>query len=433
MPFNILPRSITGRIVLLIIFISVANVMLTWIFSIQFTKKVEMKQTAQTIRAIVSHLSANQSVEGIAELLEEDAIIPRDDAPAGLRPAHFPILHSLSERYNQKHDSKIDFYNSHNEPGYVWLLYHSNDHIYQQWLGIPRHSFQEGDPYFIFVQEFIIIFLIIAGSLLVARSIQKPLKVVSRATERFGAGEIPERIKEAGPEEVKQLARSFNHMVDDLKALQRERELMLAGISHDLRTPLTRLQLGIEMLPEIDESMRNELRADIKQITEMQQQFIDYISAGTSEQKTDTNLNELIYYTTTRFDAQLKQPIIFEQSEDNIYAYISPISIQRVLNNLITNSIKYGKQPIKVKITKNSTNITISVHDEGDGVHSEDENDIFKPLFRCDGARKNAEGSGLGLAIVKRIIEKHQGTIIAKQNGAQPGFSIEITLPVEAP
>lgn len=432
MRFNILPKSITFRIVLLIILIFLANVALTWIFSMQYTKKAEIKQTVQTVRAIVSHLSANESLKGIEDILEEGAIVQRTKAPKELRPAHFPMLHAMAERFNRKHESKIDFYNSGKEPGYVWVYYHSPDNKFQKWLGVPRSAFQEGDPYFIFAQEFIIVFLIVIGSLLVARSIQKPLQRLSDATRKFGAGEMPERVKEAGPQEVKDLARSFNRMLDDVKNLERERELMLAGISHDLRTPLTRLQLCIEMIPNLDDETREELKADIKQITEMQQQFIDYIASGVTEEQVETNINELIYHTISKFEHQVKEPIQLEMPTDPIYISISPISISRVINNLVVNAMKYGEEPIKVKLSLKSDAIKISVIDKGEGVALDQQEDIFRPLFRGEHCRRNAEGSGLGLAIVKRIVEKHNGTIKVSDSQGK-GFAITFTLPLAQP
>lgn len=425
---SIMPRTITWRIALLILLILFANVLLTWIFSMEFQKKMQMKETVQGIRAIVSDLNANETLHGISDLIDEYHIVERKTLPNELMPANFPMLHTMADRFNNANEAKIEFFNSKQEPGYVWMYYYYPPHQFEMWLGIPKHAFQEGHPLIAFSQEFIIVFLVFLGSLIVAGSIRKPLRDIGIATRKFGAGEIPERIKESGPEEVVQVARSFNRMVDDFKNLQRERELMLAGISHDLRTPLTRLQLTIDLTREIDENTREDLKFDIRQIIAMQQQFIDYISAGSNETLQQVNMNELLSQTLARFNQELEQPIIFEHPDSIIFAEVAPISINRVVSNLITNAMKYGEPPIKVVLSQDNNSTILSVIDQGKGVPAEQSHDIFRPLYRGDIARKNAQGSGLGLAIVERIVQKHQGKIEVIQKPNE-GFEIRITLP----
>jgi two-component system osmolarity sensor histidine kinase EnvZ len=422
-----MPRTITWRIIVLIMLILLANVLLTYIFSMEFQRKVQMKETVQGIRAIVSDLNANETLTGISDLIDEYHIVERKTQPADLHPAHFPMLHSMADRFNKANEAKIEFFNSDSEPGYVWMYYYYPPHHFEMWLGIPKHAFAEGPPFVAFSQEFIIIFLVFAGSLIVARSIRNPLRDISRATLKFGSGEIPEHVKETGPDEVAQLARSFNRMVDDFENLQRERELMLAGISHDLRTPLTRLQLTIDLTREIDDATRDDLKSDIQQITAMQQQFIDYISAGGNETQQWVNMNELLGQTLVKFEHEIKDAMSFEHPHEIIYAEVAPISIQRVINNLVSNAVKYGSPPIKVTLSQDLNNTYISVLDHGTGVPKEQQKDIFRPLFRGDAARKNAQGSGLGLAIVERIVQKHQGkiTIVSHDNK----FEIKIAIP----
>lgn len=426
---SLMPRTITWRIVWLIMLILAANVLLTWIFSMEFQRKVQMKETVQGIRAIISDLNANETLQGISDLIDEYHIIERKTPPDGLHPAHFSMLHTLADKFNRTNEAMIEFYNSDAEPGYVWMSYYYPPHQFEMWLGIPKHAFQEGSPFVAFAQEFIVVFLVIFGSLLIARSIRKPLRDISIATMKFGSGVIPERIKESGPEEVVQVARSFNRMVEDFENLQRERELMLAGISHDLRTPLTRLQLTLDLTRGIDDPTRNELKADIAQITAMQQQFIDYIASGDKEPVQRVNLNELIGQALVRFDHELGQPILFEHPEKQIFAQVSPLGINRVISNLIINAIKYGAMPIKVTLSQDEKFTYISVHDQGQGVPPEQYQDIFRPLYRGDIARKNAQGSGLGLAIVERIVQKHHGEITLNSKPGE-GFEIRIALPI---
>lgn len=424
---NLMPRTITLRIALLIFIVLIANISLTWIFSIQYSKKLQIKETIQGVRALVSELNAKESISSSTDLLDEYHIIERDFSPKGLLPANYPLLHAMALRFNAVNEATIEFHNSSSEPNYVWLHYDYAPHDYDIWLGIPKEAFIEGTPYVAFAQEFIIIFLVALGSIFIARSIRKPLRDIALATQKFGAGEIPEYIKEVGPVEVVQVAQSFNRMLDDFKTLQRERELMLAGISHDLRTPLTRLQLSVEMTKSLDHETRTDMIQDIEQITAMQQQFIDYVSAGGNEKFSSINMNELIGETIMRFNDHVSPPIQFEQAEQLIFAEVAPLCISRVLNNLLTNAIKYGKPPIQVKLEQDNAFTMITVQDKGDGVPAEQVSDIFRPLFRGDVARSNAQGSGLGLAIVERIVQKHHGKISLNQS--ENSFEIKILLP----
>ncbi len=426
---SLTPNTVTGRIAILIIFIFIANIALTWVFSSYYTKKVQMRQAVHTITTIVNHLSKNDSLVGIVELVEDHDMVQQSQAPIELYPVHFTLLNAMADRYNEQNDARIHFFNSFDETGYVWLKYENKAENYVTWLGMPREVFVEAKAYMAFFQESIIVFLIILGSLLTARSIRQPIKDIVDATKKLGAGQIPQKVEEKGPDEIRQLCQAFNVMVDDFRMLEREREIMLAGISHDLRTPLTRLQLAIDLLSNIDKGLRDDMHSDIDQITSMQQQFIDYISAGSNEPFNPVNIVELALHTARRYDGELKEPIHVTYERDSIEVNAQAISLRRVITNLINNAIKYGRDPITCDIKIVDGNAVISVCDSGEGVSSDMIEDMFKPLVRGDKARRNAQGSGLGLAIVKRILHKHRGSIAAV-NTPDTGFKVVVTIPL---
>jgi two-component system osmolarity sensor histidine kinase EnvZ len=425
------PNTVTGRIAILIIFIVIANFALTWVFSNYYTKKIQMRQAMKTISSIVSHLNRNDSLEGIVELVEEYDMVQQSQAPEELYPVHFTLLNAMADRFNEQNIARIHFFNSFDVTAYVWLQYENKLENYETWIGIPRDAFAEPKAYLAFIQESIIVFLILLGSLLTARSIQQPIKDIVAATKKLGAGQIPQKVEEKGPEEIQQLCHAFNVMVDDFRMLQREREIMLAGISHDLRTPLTRLQLAIDLLSDIDPKLRDDMHTDIDQITSMQQQFIDYISAGSNEPFNPVNIVEMVLHTVRRYDNELKNPIKVNYTENDIEVDAQAISLKRVFSNVINNAIKYGEEPISCEIKKVDNNVQIIINDLGEGVSPNMIEDMFKPLVRGDKARRNVQGSGLGLAIVKRILVKHQGSIDARSTPGA-GFSVIVTLPIIA-
>ncbi len=426
----LMPNTITGRIAILIIFIFIANVALTWVFSSYYTRKIQMRQAIQTTETIIKHLDTNDSLEGIVDLVEDYNMVQQSQAPEELYPVQFSLLNALADRFNERHNTRIQFFNSFDETSYIWLSFEDTTDHFHTWVGIPREVFAEPKAYLAFIQEFIIVFLIIVGSVITANNIRQPIKDIVAATKKLGAGQIPQKVEEKGPEEVRQLCQAFNVMVDDFRMLQREREIMLAGISHDLRTPLTRIQLAIDLMSNIDKNLRDDMHSDIEQITSMQQQFIDYISAGSNEPFNKINIVELLSHIVRRYNQDQKQIIGLEYTQDTILIEAQAISIKRVFTNLINNAMKYGREPITCIVKLINTHVEISVCDSGEGVAPSMLDEIFKPLVRGDQARRNAQGSGLGLAIVKRIIYKHRGTIMAENIPGQ-GFKIVVTLPLE--
>lgn len=431
MRFPFPPKTLSGRIILLIIFILCANLALTLIFSQEYSRKQEVKGTIQGVRAIVTYLSDTDSLVGMHDILEDYHVKVHDSAPKGVIPTESVMLQSHADRFNHKHDDKIYFFEDPESWDFIWLYYRDAKDGSEAWLAIPNESTIDEPSYYIFAQEFIIILLILSGSILTAYSIRKPLAKIQAATNQFGRGKLPDKLNIQSPEEVKQLAEAFNKMVSDVKAFEKERQMMLAGISHDLRTPLTRLQLMIELSSQLSEETKEDMKSDISQITAMQQQFIDYVSAGNHEKFRYVDLISLVTQVAGRFDAELPSPIEFEFSRSKIMMDLQPTHMSRVINNLIVNAIKYGKPPIKIRIDVLKKDVQVTVSDQGTGVPQAHLNEIFKPMFRGEHSRSNVDGSGLGLAIVKRIVLKHGGNINAEN--IPNGFSIVITLPIKQP
>jgi two-component system osmolarity sensor histidine kinase EnvZ len=427
MRFSFPPRTLSARIIWLIIFILCANLVLTLIFSNEYSKKQEIKGTIQGVRAIVTYLSVTDSLVGMDDIIEDYHVQVHNKPPEGLIPAQSTLLNSHADRFNHKHSDKIYFYQDPNSWSYIWLYYEDAKDGSEAWLAIPNESNINEPSYFIFAQEFIIVLMILSGSILTAFSIRKPLATIREATHQFGRGKLPEKLNIQSPEEVKQLAEAFNKMVDDVKAFEKERQMMLAGISHDLRTPLTRLQLMIDLSSQLSDETKRDMKSDIAQITAMQQQFIDYVSAGNHESFMHVDLISLVTQVAGRFDAELPMPIQFEFNCNKLMMDVQPTNMSRVINNLIVNAIKYGAPPIKIKIEALKSEVFLIIEDKGAGVPHAHLDEIFKPMFRGDYSRSNVEGSGLGLAIVKRIILKHAGNITAEN--VDDSFRIVITLP----
>ncbi len=272
-------------------------------------------------------------------------------------------------------------------------------------------------------------FLTLLTIILLARQLNRPLRYLQRAaTNYIRLGHATTLPTHNGPTEIRQVNMAFNRMFTTLNQAQKERTIMLAGISHDLRTPLTRMRLTAEMLP--DDFFREGLIYDIEDMDAILEQFISFMKDGSDEPVRLTNLDTIFNEIMVQF-----APMEFiYQSECHKVVPIRPMSIKRLIVNLVNNAKRYGKPPIYLSATvvptfietevikdsdvviENVVNkeakeqLIICVRDCGGGVAEDQLERIMQPFERGESAR-TTQGSGLGLAIVDRIARLHHGTV----------------------
>lgn len=259
--------------------------------------------------------------------------------------------------------------------------------------------------------------------LILVRQMNRPLRRLQNAANNYSKnGKAPYLDTNHGPLEIRQVNQAFNHMVYTLEQTERDRQIMLAGISHDLRTPLTRIRLTAEMLP--DEFFREGLIYDVDDMDAILNQFISYMRDGSDEELTETNLNTLLQELVVQFKPL---DIRFEVQELPIIAARS-LSLKRLIANLINNAKRYGAEPIELSASHVDDHILITVADHGEGIPPDQVEELMQPFVRGNSAR-TIQGSGLGLAIVKRIVDIHQGQINIR-NREQGGLEVVISLPI---
>ena len=259
--------------------------------------------------------------------------------------------------------------------------------------------------------------------LILVRQMNRPLRRLQNAANNYSKnGKAPYLDTNHGPLEIRQVNQAFNHMVYTLEQTERDRQIMLAGISHDLRTPLTRIRLTAEMLP--DEFFREGLIYDVDDMDAILNQFISYMRDGSDEELTETNLNILLQELVVQFKPL---DIRFEVQELPIIAARS-LSLKRLIANLINNAKRYGAEPIELSASHVDDHILITVADHGEGIPPDQVEELMQPFVRGNSAR-TIQGSGLGLAIVKRIVDIHQGQISIR-NREQGGLEVVISLPI---
>ncbi|MDP3135542.1 MAG: ATP-binding protein [Burkholderiaceae bacterium] len=274
--------------------------------------------------------------------------------------------------------------------------------------------------------------LSLAGAALIARLINRPLKQLSFAASRVRDGDFDaSRLDEgAVTSEIREVNIGFNRMAQQLAKVEQDRAVMLAGISHDLRTPLARLRLETEM-SVADESAREHMAADIDQLDAIIDKFLDYARPDHAELG-PVSLNDVIdaclYAVQDRGDMRINLDVA-----KGLYVLADEVELARVLANLIENARRYGKTPetgiavVDIAAKSRGDWVLLKVRDHGMGVAPETLSNLIKPFFRGDAARTAATGAGLGLAIVDKTVQR-MGGIFALANTTSGGLAAHIKL-----
>ena len=268
-------------------------------------------------------------------------------------------------------------------------------------------------------------------SLFEVRRVSRPLARLSAAVEVVGRGGKPPALAEEGPEEIAALARAFNKMSFDIQELAENRTVIVAGISHDLRTPLTRLGLAVEMLGENpDPELVAGIRRDLAAMNSLIGQFLDFSKGLSDERPVQLDLWQTIEGQVA--DLQRDGVEVKLSGCGAPCPYIAdPVALQRLLANLLENAAHYGGgQPIDVDLQCDEHAVSIQICDRGPGIPADQTEAVFRPFHRLETARNNRTGgSGLGLAIARQLAIKHGWTIeLLPRDGG--GTVAEVGLPV---
>jgi two-component system osmolarity sensor histidine kinase EnvZ len=263
---------------------------------------------------------------------------------------------------------------------------------------------------------------------LLAARINRPLSLLVNAANRLRNGEQPEKLPEESVTELREVSSTFNKMATALAELDAERTLILAGVSHDIRTPLARLRLAVEMLPdESCDSLKNGMIEDIADMDNIIHQFLDFVRGVEGEPTQLIDINSLLQGLHDR-QSRAGRDLVVQMAAT--YAIpIRPLAMQRLLDNLVGNAYAYGHGQVRVASQILNDAIVISVFDNGPGIPESHLEKLLRPFERLDTARSNAGGSGLGLAIAERIAKLHHGKL-ELINRPEGGLEARLTLPI---
>lgn len=378
-----------------------------------------------------------ESAYGI-HLVESDYIEVSEDKIPRLMYLNL-LRHALQERLGMT--SNISISVDKNDAENVWINIPVNNRYIR--FGISVERIGARPPKAMISMAIAILILSLGTAFILARRLTKPLEILSKATSAVGRGEkslIPE---DDVTEEVKTLAHNFNCMSLEVSELLENRTTLLAGISHDLRTPLTRLRLALEInASSTDAHFQTQLEDNIDEMEQLLDQALQ-LARGVSNKEKPSSIDivNVLKTLASQLDAhyQMSQDcqncrVLFEQDDsmsDDLTLWLSEQSLLRVLRNLLENALRYGnKQTIIIQLKKAENDIVISILDRGLGIPKDKLKSVFRPFYRIERSRnQQTGGSGLGLAIVKQLVDaNHWNVQLLPRKGA--GTQAVLMIPV---
>ncbi len=431
-----MPQALFLRSMLIVIIpVVLAQIAVAFLFMERHWNSVTQKLSNAVVNDISSLVDLRMREQGIDEELLSQlasdsfdmsiAFLPGENLPP---PTKAPVVALLQSAISHEIEQKIGrpywvdtvTYEKYVDirillPGEVMRIltqrervYATNTHIFLLWMGVAS------------------MFLILI-SITFLRNQIRPIERLAVAAESFGRGQDIPDFKPSGALEVRKAAENFIEMHDRIKRHLEQRTTMLSGVSHDLRTPLTRLKLQLELLPQGEETQ--ELKSDVSEMENMLDDYLDFARGYAGEKTEHIALNELL--ERVLYDAKRRWPnhnLSLQQSVSKS-APIKQQAYTRLLMNLINNACIYAQSVVLAAFFDGQENlVTIMIDDDGPGIPPEKYEDVFRPFYRLDDARTGIGGTGLGLSIARDIARSHGGDIRLCQSKLG-GLRCQITLP----
>lgn len=349
--------------------------------------------------------------------------IVRDSAPRPeLKDTSDSFLATLTETLRLRFGESVTIRKEMDNSA-LWVRFPAGNENF--WAVVPKGA--PPIPYFMLASVGVGVAVAVAGAYIIIFNLTKRLRTLTNAVQAFGRGEPTIPIEEAGPLEIMNLSRGFNQMAVDLKKLDDDRRIMLAGISHDLKTPLTRLRLAVELAaPHAEPELAAGMVHDIEDMDSILKQFLDYARNGEEEPSVLSDLNVIAEDVCERYRA------CGDEIETRL-GQIPPLPLRklamyRAITNLVDNAVRYGRRGIQVETLAGGGTVSLIVTDSGTGIETGVPADYIKAFVREDVSRSES-GAGLGLAIVERITQTHGGSLHL-ENRSTGGLLARIDFPL---
>jgi two-component system osmolarity sensor histidine kinase EnvZ len=414
--------------------------MAAWVASISAVERTPRAQqlAAQVLsivtvtRAALTHSAPDLRRELLFDLASNEGIriYPLEKTDVVEAPPESALLSVLHSNVRARLGADTKFASKVNDVAGFWVSFKIEDDEY--WLRLDRDRIERVSGVQWLGWATITLILALLGAVFISRLINQPLARLTSATRAIAKGQQPDPLPEKGPTEIREANRSFNQMVGDLNRVESDRAVILAGISHDLRTPLARMQLEVEMA-RLSDDAREGMQSDLAQMDAIIAQFLEYARPTDTANFMHVDLSALLN-DSAREAARLPDTRIQVSIPEGVEVRGNPTDLRRVVSNLIENARRYGKTAgtdlaeIDIVCHVEADRVLIEVADHGPGVPDSEMEKVVRPFTRMDTARGQANGAGLGLAIVDRVVKRHGGKL-RLYNRWGGGLAIEVTLP----
>ena len=404
----------------------------------------QVEQTAELVvsvvtitKAALTHSAPDLRRELLFELVSNEGIriFTLEDSDVVEPPPNNPLMPEIAAKVREKLGKDTRFSSRVNGVAGFWISFTIEDDKY--WLMLERERLAGLTRVQWLGWASLVCLLSLVCAALISSLVILPLARLTAAARAIAKGERPTPLPEKGSQEIIEANRSFNQMVEDLAQVEKDRAVILAGISHDLRTPLARMQLEVEMA-SLPEEAREGMQSDINQMDAIIGQFLDYAKPSDAATFVAVNLSEMLA-DVGREAARIRDLRVKTDLMPGVHVLGNATDLRRVFNNIIENARRYGKTPgadyteitilLRVKSTAHGRCAVVDICDHGVGVPEDQIAQLLKPFTRLDTARGQANGAGLGLAIVERVLTRHNAQLTVR-NRDEGGLLLQIALPL---
>ena len=404
---SLLPSSLFARVLLTLVLTFGSFAFITF-FTVVYYALFPVVQRSTADLAAFMELSARTLVQ-LPEDMQGDYrdkllndyqlwLRPADDAPVNLRNYFFPYVLRLSQSLSSRTGTEVRM-QSNVIDDKRWFWVDLDTPRGRVWAGFPRDRINTKPMEGIFIISTLALLLLVVTASVLARRVTSPLTRLAHAAEEVAKGRSPEPLPESGPRELANLARQFNETSQQVRELLADRTVLLAGISHDLRTPLTRLRLALEMLPpQTDPALKARMERDLEEMNAQISQAVELGRTLGAGERQWLDIGRLIGEVVGGRPRILWQPI------GPCIQAVNALALRRILGNLIENALRYSQAPVEVRLDCSHRAAVIFVLDRGPGIPEAEREAVFRPFYRLERSRnRRTGGSGLGLAVARQL------------------------------
>jgi two-component system osmolarity sensor histidine kinase EnvZ len=420
--------SLFGRLALLVVVVLLlshfAGYLLFRLERSQFQNRYAVEEATFLVDAVRQHVahSPDQPLPSRVRLVDPSS---KDVPPVSAIEENSPLGHFLDDLHDRFPAGTLVRLGDPGKPPVLWVRGPTDS----SWIVVPVQPLRPPRSVDRMVLWLTIIFsFAVMAALFAAWQLQQPLRSLANAVARFGRGQPVPPVPERGPRELRQLTHGFNQMVQEVARTENDRAVMLAGVAHDLKTPLARLRLRAEMMDEA--KVRDGVVRDVDSMTHIVEQFLVFAHDGADRSETvevDAQCERVV--RSYRAVAAGAASVLTDLKAGPDFL-LPAATLDRILSNLLDNAHAYGAPPVLVATTRTPAGYTLSVQDNGAGIAAQDLINASRPFVRLDPARGGNGHSGLGLAIVERLVRRAGGEWQIGNHGER-GLRVLMTFPLQ--